>query len=283
MRISRSWAAAAVTILVTISTRRALAQGFTPGCSPPFGSLAEHHPIDDSCPKMRGDVPDPPVGPNDAAHALQNTMKNNLCATGAAIPVAFFTFKQLQKKLDQKIPAALNWGRDNLPADRSGLKNVHTTSDGATIGEGSVVQLSAWVLKSKTGGKESVNCQVSTKQADNDLHIVLVNTSAHDASECSSVTAETSPHLRPESWDGSEILQALDHPLRFTGQLFYDASHRPCSGSPPHAGSSAPARVSSWEIHPVYGIDVCKFKSLQNCKVDNNSAWTRIDQWTPLD
>ena len=85
-------------------------------------------------------MPDPPVEPNDAAHALQNTVKNNLCATGTPVSVTFFTFKQLQKKLDQKIPAALNWGRDNLPADRTGLKDVHTTSDGDTIGEGSVVQ-----------------------------------------------------------------------------------------------------------------------------------------------
>lgn len=68
-----------------------------------------------------------------------------------------------------------------------------------------------------------------------------------------------------------------------TGQLFYDASHRPCAGTPPHAAQSAPARVSSWEIHPIYRIDVCKFKSLQNCKADNDSVWTRIDQWVPED
>jgi hypothetical protein len=41
----------------------------------------------------------------------------------------------------------------------------------------------------------------------------------------------------------------------------------------------APSRVSSWEIHPVYAIDVCKKKSLNSCKADNDSVWTPLDQW----
>ena len=44
-------------------------------------------------------------------------------------------------------------------------------------------------------------------------------------------------------------------------------------------GASAPARASSWEIHPVYGIDVCKFKTLAKCKAGNDSLWTALDQW----
>jgi hypothetical protein len=34
-----------------------------------------------------------------------------------------------------------------------------------------------------------------------------------------------------------------------------------------------------WEIHPVYAIDVCKKKSLNNCKANNDSVWTPLDQW----
>ena len=55
----------------------------------------------------------------------------------------------------------IGWDRDHLPSDRSVFKNVHTTSDGVTIGEGTLVRLSAWFLKTKTGGKESVNCEIS--------------------------------------------------------------------------------------------------------------------------
>jgi hypothetical protein len=32
---------------------------------------------------------------------------------------------------------------------------------------------------------------------------------------------------------------------------------------------------------PVYAIDVCKKKSLQTCKADDESAWTSLDQWQP--
>jgi len=93
-----------------------------------------------------------------------------------------------------------------------------------------------------------------------------------------SVTAEISPHFQPEKWNTAKLKSASKHPLRLQGQLMYDASHRPCP-RPPH--SRDPARVSSWEIHPVYAIDVCTKKSLSNCKADNNdsSVWVPLDQW----
>jgi len=113
-----------------------------------------------------------------------------------------------------------------------------------------------------------------------DMHLVVISSSDRENTpECKSVTVEISPHFRPDKWDADTILSANDHPLRFTGQLMYDAAHRPCSGSPPKAGQGAPARVSSWEIHPVYAIDVCKEKSLNKCKADNDSIWKPLDQW----
>jgi hypothetical protein len=63
-------------------------------------------------------VPDPPVEPNDPAHALQNLAKNNFCATGTPTLVTFTSFKKLQQKLDQKAPVAKTWDRTHLPADR---------------------------------------------------------------------------------------------------------------------------------------------------------------------
>lgn len=153
---------AAFALLLLSPSSAAGARPFDAGCPLPF--VGEHHAIDNTCPNHHGDVPDPPVEPNDAAHALQNLAKNNLCATGTPALVTFFSFGQLQKKLDQQIPAALHWDRDHLPADRSGFKSLYTTSEGPTIGEGSVVRLAAWILKSKKAGKESVNCQISDKK-----------------------------------------------------------------------------------------------------------------------
>lgn len=112
------------------------------------------------------------------------------------------------------------------------------------------------------------------------MHLVVISSSDRENTpECNSVTVEISPHFRPERWDGHTLLSANDHPLRFTGQLMYDAAHRPCSGSPPTRGYQLPSRVSNWEIHPVYQIDVCTKKSLNSCKADNNLVWKPLDQW----
>ena len=161
----------------------------------------------------------------------------------------------------------------------SQVKRAGRTYDEDTIGEGSVVQFAGWIMKLRAGGAESVNCQGTKKDAI-DLHIVLIdNSNREHTAECSSVTAEISPHFRPDGWDAHAILLANDHPFRVMGPLMYDASHRPCSGSPPKPGASAPARVSSWEIHPVYGIDVCTKKSLKSCKPSDDSVWIPVDQW----
>ena len=278
-RFSRASGVLFLSVVALVGTPNlARSSGFDVACTLPFESIKLHHPVDDSC-ANRGDVIDPPVGDNDAAHALQNEAKNNLCAPGNPALITFASFARLQNKLDQKVAAAKTWTRDHLPDDRSVFAAIYTTSAGDTIGEGNVVRLVAWVMKLRQGGAESVNCQ-GTRKEQTDLHIVLIASSDREnTAECSSVTAEITPHLRPEKWDAHTILLANDHPLRFTGQLMYDASHRPCSGNPPRASSRAPARVSSWEIHPVYGIDVCIKKSLRSCKAGDESVWIPLDQW----
>jgi hypothetical protein len=56
------------------------------------------------------------------------------------------------------------------------------------------VRFVAFVLKSKPGGSEGVNCHLRGKEA-NDIHIVLRG-SKTDAEECNSVTAEMISHFR---------------------------------------------------------------------------------------
>src|SRR5262249_56066168 len=67
------------------------------------------------------------------------------------------------------------------------------------------------------------------------------------------------------------VAQDLDRPLRITGQMFFDGSHRPCVGD-----EGRPPRISVWEIHPVYGIDVCKKKSLTACRANVDADWTPL-------
>jgi hypothetical protein len=74
---------------------------------------------------------------------------------------------------------------------------------------------------------ELVNCKITGAES-KDVHIELVKMASEDDA-CNSVTAEMSPHLRPESWTDLPGL-AIKRPVRITGPLFFDGSHRPCSG-----------------------------------------------------
>ena len=67
----------------------------------------------------------------------------------------------------------------------------------------------------------------------------------------------------------------LDRPLRITGQRMMDSSHKPCTPGHPQS----PRRLSVWEIHPVYAIDVCKKKSISFCRVGVDTDWDALDVW----
>jgi hypothetical protein len=38
-----------------------------------------------------------------------------------------------------------------------------------------------------------------------------------------------------------------------------------------------------WEIHPVYGIDVCVNGTLASCPAGNDSKWIALDKWVNTD
>jgi len=127
-------------------------------------------------------------------------------------------------------------------------------------------------------GKESVSCQQGTIGFI-DIHIALAGSKTTNT--CKSVTAEIIPHFRPKLWPKlyykEHYEEIKSHPLRIKGHLFFDGSHRPCGD--PQMGDRDPLRRSSWEIHPVYSMDVCSNKSLSGCKVDDESVWTAFDEW----
>lgn len=243
-------------------------QEFKMDCPPPFPASLELSTVANEKCGVFGAAKEEPTSP----HAIQNATKNNLCLTGDPVPVTFVTFQKLQAAIVAK--KLTHFTATKLPEDRSVFRDMVKTTDGHRVGEGTLVSLVAFVQKVKRGGKESVNCNVTKGTPLLDSHIVLVP-KAH-AEECDSVTAEAIPHFRPVAWDAAKI-NSPDAPMRFTGQLFIDASHKPCKdgkGLPRN-----PARFTSWEIHPVYGIDVCKFASLTKCKATDASAWTPLADW----
>jgi hypothetical protein len=231
---------------------------FDPGCPYPFADIAVKHPIDSDC-GVQGKSGGTPE------NAAQNQAKNNFCATGNPSRVTAVSFAKLQKAV---VKAQIPFGdASHLPPDRSKLHDIYTTSDGNTIGEGSVVRLVAFVDNahpSDVSSGESVNCGEKGEEQ-NDIHIPTVKTP--DADECTSVTAEMTPHGRPAGWT-SDALNQLGVPVRITGQLFFDGSHRPCKN-----GKGSPKRVSLWEIHPVYAVDVCSGSTLAECPYNDETKW----------
>jgi hypothetical protein len=240
----------------------ATGKGIAISCTLPFDAIKVHHPIDDSCPATGASTPNTP-------QAAQNEAKNGFCSSGVPVSVTFATLRQLQAEAASKV----TFGSDaKLPKDRSLLKNLPSPS--GTIGEGTLVRLAAYVIDahySNVGAGESVNCKQPDKDS-NDIHIVLGERSNKD-DECSSATAEMSPHFRPAAWIPTNLNDNNAHLYRFTGHLFFDGSHQPCSGGQ----GPNPKRSSLWEIHPVYGVDLCMEPS-NKCSVESDVGWVSLSE-----
>lgn len=236
---------------------------FRPSCTLAFDAIKQHHPIDNSC-GASGNQRD------DTARGVQNQAKNNFCAQGRPVNINFDVLHQLQRDAET---AGISFGSDGkIPPDRSVLRNLSTTA--GSIGEGTVARLAAFVVKAHysnlgKGKGESVNCKLGDRES-NDVHIVLGEKSNQD-DECSSATAEMSPHFRPDAWDPNVLTDHNEHLYRFTGQLFFDASHKPCSPD----GKGNPKRSTIWEIHPVYAVDIC-IAAANDCTVDSDQDWVAL-------
>jgi len=261
------WVAPLLTL--AFGALQGLSQGFEPGCTLPFKDLAEKRPIDSSCSADGGGTTQ--------AKIAESRNKNNFCASGPPVRITLNTLKRLQNAAEHK---AIPFGASSsLPADRSVLNDLIKMPDGAKVGEGTLVRLAAFLNDahfSNVSNGEAVNCKLKGKE-NNDIHIALT-TGLDEDDLCNSVTAEITPHFRPESW--IEIIDLnLRRPIRITGQLFFDASHRPCTATK----RASPPRASIWEIHPVYALHVCKNKTLASCRADNESVWIPLNDWLSSD
>ena len=233
----------------------------TLSCTLPFDQIKQSRPIDNCCGDTGSSKPGTP-------QAIQNQVKNNFCAAGSPIDISLASLQYLQQAVtDKKVP----FGTDaQLPEDRSVLRS---------LGEGTIVRLAAFVQDayySNTARGESVNCmQYGTES--NDIAIVLAAKN-DQADECQSARAEMSPHFRPPAWTPQNINQNSGHLFRFTGQLFFDASHLPCSGD----RRPNPRRSTLWEIHPVYAVDICTAAS-NHCNVGSDMGWVPISDYVGTD
>lgn len=202
----------------------------------------------------------------------QDMVKNNFCAKGTPEEITVADLIGLQAKVVAN--PAINFGSAN-----EGSRKRGPTTNRAPLkklGEGKLVTLSkVFVLIARQEGGESVNCgkNVADHALFHDIHISLV-ASPDVTDECSSVVAEMSPHHRPDAWNHGNVEKVAKAklPVRVTGQLYFDSSHFPCSGSA-GAGAGNPKRVALWEIHPIYKFEVC------TADCDGDGQWVTLDKW----
>lgn len=272
-----------VSCLAVLSLSAAAEDLFVPACSlpSPLDEIKKHHSIDAKCgPEGTGET---------AAKRAQNVVKNNLCATGGPVVVTKELFKTLQQRTRAlKVAGQIQYGGDVVPEDRSKLRDLVEVG-GTKIGEGTVVRYVALVAEarhSNVDSGESVNCGRKGASS-NDVHIEMVRALTGE-NACQKVSVEMIPHLRPASWNrvagtGSTKKRLRPFgatPVRITGQLFFDGSHIPC-GEPSGEGDRFAPRLSNWEIHPVYAIDLCAFDTLAQCLAGDESVWTPLHEEDP--
>ncbi len=259
MRLLGPFASFLLVVLLVLPARSQAT--FEPTCSQPNYPSATATPIDSKCgPEGKG-----------GAEATQNQAKNNFCASGAK-PITIADMTTLQKKVqsDKSIPFG---NQDEHP-----LTSTHgpatDRSPLATLGEGNEVVLTGFAKIARQEGAESVNCGTNVPAVDvyHDIHISIVT--APGKAECSGVVVEMIPHHRPASWtaDAVNAVAKAQRPVRVTGQLMFDSSHSPCTSGKPVKGD--PARISLWEVHPIYKFEVCQ---QGNCT--SESGWVPLENW----
>ncbi len=261
-------------VLLVLASPASTADNFNLNCTLPFDNIATKpdpfvHCGNDGSQKSGAALP--------AAKQRQASAKNNFCAD-ASNP-ATVDFEILAAMQAESPP------KSTLVHSRNSLHRFFSLN-GKKIGEGDVARLLAFIKDAHISDCESgedVNCQKSGV-VNNDFHIPLMDPTKknpRNLPECTSVTAEMSPHFRPAKWSLIDLRTPVKNPVRVTGPLFYDDSHEPCIMAGGNLVGEAPQRISLWEVHPVYALDVCSSTDPKQCDVASDSAalWTPYDQW----
>jgi hypothetical protein len=124
--------------------------------------------------------------------------------------------------------------------------------------------ITGFVVKVKSGGKESCNCGAG-KSIDMDTHIMLGLSKVAPKTQC--VVVEVTPRMRllmakqQVDWSTEKLQKANDSKgivgkwVTATGWLMFDAIHADVSENI-HPGHPNNERATCWELHPVTNIEI---------------------------
>ncbi len=132
--------------------------------------------------------------------------------------------------------------------------------DHARWNESTAADVTGYVLRVKSGGRETTNCE-ATDSVHEDTHIELV-LSPLDGAPNRRMIVEVTPRWRAAmqaqgvDWSTSALKASIEgHWVKVRGWLFFDAEHRGQSENTA-PGNPGNWRATAWEIHPITGIEV---------------------------
>jgi hypothetical protein len=130
----------------------------------PF-STSQAHPVDSAC-GLEGDATEP-------GEQAQDKAKNNLCASGTPHELTLAELGKLQKGVDDTNLAFGNRHvHTNLPPPPADRETFFEKEKASGFGEGDPVFFVGFIVETKLGNPESVNCHCTGAKF-NDIHIEL--------------------------------------------------------------------------------------------------------------
>jgi hypothetical protein len=201
--------------------------------------------------------------------ALLNEVKHHLPPAGTPMMLTFADMMALQQLADARVKS----GPDaKVPAkDRAKLKGLEIQS--GRVGEGDLVSMVGFMVgKPEVNPGESANCYLQGA-SNNDFEFNFAPSA--DATPYDGIVGEMIPQNRPKLWTIARLRKlATEHrQVLVAGQLMFDTRHFP---NPKKGTNRESPRVSTWEIHPVTTLLVCRQPS-GNCDPQHE------DQWQPIE
>jgi hypothetical protein len=200
---------------------------------------------------------------------LRNMAKRHVPAGITPVTLDVPAFVALQDDVNSRFTDA-HTSKTQFHPDRQALMN--RPSGHATVSEGELVQVAAYLNAVHPEKQESVNCGGTDGF---DIHI---NIGAQHSSEWHGVVVEMIPQLgRPVGWDSTTIarVKAAGLQVLVIGGLTYDNEHL-INDDSTHSKAGQPKRQTLWEIHPITALYVCEAAA---CDPANHAQWTPLTTW----
>jgi len=235
---------------------------------PPAGSYAGDGA---GCPAVGTHVVNGSVTPfsDTSDGGLRNLAKRHIPVGAAPKTLDLFAFHMLQDDVNSRFADA-HTTKTQFHGNRLDLMNRPTPD--ATVSEGDLVQLAAYLTDVRAQGAESVNC------AGNDGTDIHLNVGAKNSTEWKGVVVEMIPQLaRPVGWDAATLRKVRDAKVEVlvVGGLTYDNEHL-VNDDASHPNGTQPKRFSLWEIHPITQFYVCPATT---CDPANHAEWITLTAW----